>query len=192
MDVQKTDPFKFIKDNTSKNFEIILASNPEKSYYLGAHRIYTSGDNNDNVDTENTYVMTHCEQIEGQEWKLIPIEKEKNVYEIEYVSDDYDQKGWKLHVPVDKEDSTLYRVVLSKENSSQFQLIALGDNGFQVQEVKTELFLTSHIDSFYRDQNSNHSYITAPGMSGDIWKIIVFSRIEKPKLLNIRKRRIKY
>ena len=168
--------FDKIYENLNGNmdsYEIILSTKEQKKY-LGAHKIYKSGDNIDIVDDNTTNAMVHIEKKEGQEWMLIPVDNVKNIFEIEYASKDYDQHDWKLYVPILKENENQYRVVISKDYASKWTLIPTGDS-FEIQEIKTEMNLTSHSETFIRDQWSNFAYVTPPGVSGDIWKFNLFS-----------------
>jgi len=121
------------------------------------------------MDDNNTYVMVHNEQKEGQEFKLIPIDMNELIFEIQYACKDYDQINWKLYVPVEG-DQDKYRVVLSKDKSSKWKLLPSGDI-FVIQELVSECNLTCHKETFVRDSASNFAYVTSPGMSGDVWKL---------------------
>jgi len=164
-----------LKKDSKTVYEIILNSNSNRLKYLSSHRYYKSGNNNDCIDDKNTFIMVHQSQIEAQEWILIPVDKENNIFEIEFFTDEYNQKGWKLYVPIEKQDQLEYKVTLSKNNASKWKLIPIGEN-FEIQEVTTEYNLTSHHETLVRDSGSNFVYVTNPGMSGDVWKITLYTR----------------
>ena len=128
--------------------------------------------------------MVHSSQTEAQEWRLIPIEKDKNVFEIEFAGQEYGQNGWKLYVPIEKENEVRYRVLLSKQFSSKWILVPK-DNLFEIQEVISKMVLTAHNDTFIRDSASVFAYVTSPGMSGDVWS---FNSYANRNNLNIRPR----
>ena len=91
-----------LKTELDTTYEISLLSNQEQPIYLSSHRYYKSETKNDIYDDNGTYAIVHALQIEGQCWSLIPVDKENNIFEIEYKDTEYDQYGWKLYVPVGK------------------------------------------------------------------------------------------
>jgi len=132
--------------------------------------------------------VTSCDRFSVVSFKDYH-EAEKNIkkfiWKIESVSDSKDDIYYithdnfkeKYYLCVDKEN----KLQMSNKNKGLWNIIQVG-NFFEIQEITSEMNLTVHCDK-NKVKNYNEAFVTAPGMSGNLWDII------EPKDLNTK---IKY